>query len=185
MGPPPFGDGKGVGRDAGGHPRPASMGPPPFGDGKLVQQVHAAHAGSASMGPPPFGDGKDLVATDGVVHVCPLQWGHRLSAMESASTMTRVPCCTDCFNGATAFRRWKVLQADRAWRASWCFNGATAFRRWKERDGGAARGLHLPASMGPPPFGDGKTVWVVSVPPVEVASMGPPPFGDGKETRSA
>ena len=59
-----------------------------------------------------------------------LQWGHRLSAMERfRAAISR--------NGASGF------------------NGATAFRRWKERCL-AGLPLLLRASMGPPPFGDGK-----------------------------
>ena len=38
-----------------------------------------------------------------------LQWGHRLSAMESRQTSGRAHWRGSSFNGATAFRRWKGL----------------------------------------------------------------------------
>ena len=41
-------------------------------------------------------------------NIAPLQWGHRLSAMETSSPPTRATRSTGCFNGATAFRRWKL-----------------------------------------------------------------------------
>ena len=59
------------------------MGPPPFGDGKLWAYLQALEGKSpASMGPPPFGDGKIAKAL-GKGKDTVLQWGHRLSAMES------------------------------------------------------------------------------------------------------
>ena len=85
---------------------PASMGPPPFGDG------NAFHSGPASMGPPPFGDG-NAPETPGWWSVSvvldaesKLQWGHRLSAMETG--LLSMGDTVQCFNGATAFRRWKL-----------------------------------------------------------------------------
>ena len=86
---------------------PASMGPPPFGDGKAAGLAPPIALMYASMGPPPFGDGKQPV---------PL------------SRRTR----PTCFNGATAFRRWKArMPQGRSPSPSNRFNGATAFRRWK------------------------------------------------------
>ena len=65
--------------------------------------------------------------------VCNLQWGHRLSAMETGATPTARRATTTTFNGATAFQRWKP---DGVWRACSArplpFNGATAFQRWKQ-----------------------------------------------------
>ena len=109
MGPPPFGDGKMRYGDTAEFPwGDASMGPPPFGDGKLIAAPDGEDGVSASMGPPPFGDGKPTTPA----------W----------------PCpAVPCFNGATAFRRWKGVEVP----------------------------IHVndmeEASMGPPPFGDGKS----------------------------
>ena len=36
-----------------------------------------------------------------------LQWGHRLSAMETWSLLGSLDTTSRTFNGATAFRRWK------------------------------------------------------------------------------
>ena len=156
MGPPPFGDGNrhpSIGAHAPTYR--ASMGPPPFGDGNAAKVVDCIPQGYASMGPPPFGDGN---------------W----------STSRPRSSTTSCFNGATAFRRWKLdLPVDQVL-------------------------LAVGASMGPPPFGDGNvngTAYRFSVRAVlqwghrlsametgtdcaritadTWASMGPPPFGDG------
>ena len=110
MGPPPFGDGnvEGSRRSVGavmplqwGHrlsametlrsyrtpdtPDPASMGPPPFGDGNHAEGPVDAPGVVASMGPPPFGDG-NVVKLSAAVTTTLLQWGHRLSAMETVDT---------------------------------------------------------------------------------------------------
>ena len=133
-----------------------SMGPPPFGDGNWAHP-HPAPEGRylPSMGPPPFGDGNRCNC--GATY-CPsrtfngatafrrwklpptsnwrrsgliLQWGHRLSAMETDEEV---------------WRRWKPINLQWGHRLSametgpgaGChsvlhrsFNGATAFRRWK------------------------------------------------------
>ena len=85
MGPPPFGDG-----NQQEHPenrgglQPPSMGPPPFGDGNLKRRRDApASLVGPSMGPPPFGDGNLDSITTAFTEAVSLQWGHRLSAMET------------------------------------------------------------------------------------------------------
>ena len=62
----------------------ASMGPPPFGDGNYWELV-GANPGTyvASMGPPPFGDGNLSNCGMHCSNTKVLQWGHRLSAMET------------------------------------------------------------------------------------------------------
>ena len=85
-----------------------------------------------------------------------LQWGHRLSAMETCGTPLAVAGPHQPFNGATAFQRWKhhqrhpqrgpaldpsmgpppfsdgnLAQGQRIARSWPSFNGATAFQRWK------------------------------------------------------
>ena len=107
MGPPPFGDGKAGLICPHVPPLGASMGPPPFGDGKGNATLGSWRRVAASMGPPPFGDGKgdaEIADTDKLVM---LQWGHRLSAMESLQGRRRLLGRQSSFNGATAFRRWK------------------------------------------------------------------------------
>ena len=60
------------------------------------------------------------------------------------------------FNGATAFRRWKAIGPQRRPSPPAGFNGATAFRRWKGVKEFTDFWIAITASMGPPPFGDGK-----------------------------
>ena len=156
MGPPPFGDGN---ERVNVHvPRQdaASMGTPPFGDGNFKRSRDApASLVGASMGPPPFGDGnrsmEDWRRSDHPV----LQWGHRLSAMETSCAFWRCPASMPRFNGATAFRRWKHHIKSPPSRSCTGFNGATAFRRWKRLRLRVHNAVVSVASMGPPPFGDG------------------------------
>ncbi len=65
------------------HQKSPSMEPPPFGDGKRPRRPKPQLAPGPSMEPPPFGDGK--------------------TTSTPAAAETPTP-----FNGATAFRRWKV-----------------------------------------------------------------------------
>ena len=93
--------------------------------------------------------------------------------------------------------------ANTARRSLTCFNGATAFRRWKPLVRCPVWQLPVRASMGPPPFGDGdsdpktgatvevKLQWGLSLSAMDTgptgdsrdgasdASMGPPPKGGG------
>ncbi len=142
----------GVGRLIG---QRASMGPPPFGGGKHRTVAAPLVAGGASMGPPPFGGGKpDRRACVGEQEIA-LQWGRRLSAVESLPASGWATGQLPCFNGAAAFRRWKVQLQGQGMNTEWasmgpppfgggkqdrrragvagcsCFNGAAAFRRWK------------------------------------------------------
>ena len=108
---------------------------------------------TASMGPPPFGD------------------GYVAGSPAQSSVVTR------CFNGATAFRRW--IQPGPGPGPGVRFNGATAFRRWI-RPTADSPACPVPASMGPPPFGDGYgAAHLGAAQGHPGASMGPPPFGDG------
>ena len=87
----------------------ASMGPPPFGSGNQPYLAVTDQAPRASMGPPPFGSGNSPLY--GITYWPPrmLQWGHRLSAVETRFLGLFVPQGFDSFNGATAFRQWKPL----------------------------------------------------------------------------
>ena len=115
MGPPPFGDGNAPailpsrsfryafnGATAfrrWKHQRPQryrrqgvpSMGPPPFGDGNTLAVVRSPAAIAPSMGPPPFGDGNRIDASMAPTPWGFLQWGHRLSAMETALCGSSAP----------------------------------------------------------------------------------------------
>ncbi len=253
MGPPPFGDGKHRrGRLPPRQKCRASMGPPPFGDGNPDNLSDGFLWNGASMGPPPFGDGKRLVMAEMSASGVPLQWGHRLSAMETASIRLTIDCDIPLQWGHrlsamesspsrispvwSTLLQWghRLSAMESSGSASGvgmrqpCFNGATAFRRWKDGQGHSIALLKF-ASMGPPPFGDGKTnpsapltrrfsrlqwghrlsamespesgenwalhtllQWGHRLSAMErtaidtissdlgVASMGPPPFGDGK-----
>ena len=138
-----------------------------------------------------------------------LQWGHRLSAMET--TQRRVgrtlPACS--FNGATAFQRWKRRKPGGCRHRHRPFNGATAFQRWKPGTLDASlRAVvdlqwgHRLSAMETNPIGWGWTLLSVlqwghrlsametwcstgwSVPGAR-PSMGPPPFSDGNLVRRA
>ena len=81
--------------------RNASMGPPPFGDGNSNTMCRHPHSPCSFNGPPPFGDG-NVASRETLIVTTLLQWGHRLSAMETP------PVLPETFkHGATAFRRWK------------------------------------------------------------------------------
>ena len=62
----------------------ASMGPPPFGGGNARRPYQGqAREPRASMGPPPFGGGNSPPFSPMRTPSSPLQWGHRLSAVET------------------------------------------------------------------------------------------------------
>ncbi len=84
----------------------ASMGPPSFGGGNHTSAVSVTTFPTASMGPPSFGGGNFPV-----LHhrrsSSSLQWGHRLSAVETGLSLSFIRLEVSRFNGATVFRRWK------------------------------------------------------------------------------
>ena len=158
-----------------------------------------------SMGPPPFGDGNGCAnlarLRDGRI----LQWGHRLSAMETGHWALPWASAPHAFNGATAFRRWKLAVRKRLRIPCSTFNGATAFRRWKRDVEQAAHDDHGRTFNGATAFRRWKLPgWCAStgtttrtfngatafrrwkrrpLSPIQgfatQPSMGPPPFGDG------
>ena len=139
-----------------------SMGPPPFDGGNNALRVKQEGDDDPSMGPPPF-DGGNAVGGAGAKHCawrafngatafrrwkqrfpahpsgqrqpC-LQWGHRLSTVETTRIWASPADSRPAFNGATAFRRWKR-------------KGCQDLLHW----------LGKP-SMGPPPFDGGNYPWV-------------------------
>ncbi len=205
----------------------ASMGPPPFDGGNHVPDYKTIMYRSASMGPPPFDGGNFHPAIRAGPLQAKLQWGHRLSTVETppaaagtwaslllqwghrlstvetagqhlldkssqhasmgpppfdggnAGAHPLLPLTSERFNGATAFRRWKLRE-----RAGW--GRGSAKLQWGHRlstvETSCARlytVLPVPASMGPPPFDGGNIVIDVGVVNDPVASMGPPPFDGG------
>ena len=132
MGPPPF-------KHPAGHRLSAmepSMGPPPFGDGNGLGMPERFSGHSVpSMGPPPFGDGNgDFGGLHQRVHGHPFNGAtaFRRWKLGAYRVQPAFQVYFRPFNGATAFRRWKQpLPALTACRNDTPFNGATAFRRWK------------------------------------------------------
>ena len=83
MGPPPFSDGNVSSDSRGGSSHLPSMGPPPFSDGNPRGPSRAGSPGRSFNGATAFQRWKrDIVyVTDIDTYI--LQWGHRLSAMET------------------------------------------------------------------------------------------------------
>ena len=210
MGPPPFGDGKAIdGLIATSESHLLQWGHRLSAMESREGAELPAPRGRASMGPPPFGDGKGY-SSRRTSSSTRLQWGHRLSAMESGMQDLESPADPRASMGPPPFGDGKRSASASRVSTSPRFNGATAFRRWK--GGGrprrtaryrplqwghrlsamertdiaqAVNGSTGQASMGPPPFGDGKP-WLHPYPVQPVpASMGPPPFGDGKHHSSS
>ena len=229
MGPPPFGDGDRYFLLSNKRAfSPASMGPPPFGDGDrpgfakghhknlgfngatafrrwrcvcaswlrlrsmwALQWGHRLSAMEigrasdtcwsrvrASMGPPPFGDG-DPSPCRSWVYSSRLQWGHRLSAMEMSDGKVVV--------GHTYLLQWghrlsameiRIAPGDGVEFVP-ASMGPPPFGDGDEILRTYAGVGSISASMGPPPFGDGDNLWPGTAWQTEQASMGPPPFGDG------
>ena len=155
MGPPPFSDGNSEGSAAVSQLWPPSMGPPPFSDGNVRGSTCGCVACIPFNGATAFQRWKPPRTAEVMSVVPSLQWGHRLSAMETWSTRSHRRWLRWSFNGATAFQRWKLgsLLVIRLAKSS--FNGATAFQRWKPEHRAYAQGAQFPPSMGPPPFSDG------------------------------
>ena len=132
------------------------------------------------MGPPPFGGG-NWAGCNRCGHVWSiLQWGHRLSVVETWTARPESAARFSDFNGATAFRWWKpALQGEITAYAKFLQSG----HRLSVVETYLLRNIHssryIP-SMGPPPFGGGNADVPVRLnqhfPP---PSMGPPPFGGG------
>ena len=156
MGPPPFGDGNSL------LPRTRyqmrsmpSMGPPPFGDGNCAWEpswwrwLSSFNGATAfrrwKLNGPVYGvdDFNDLqwghrlsametrMAFGWITRFFDLQWGHRLSAME---TIRPTPCgCSPLLLqwGHRLSAMETAKQPQRPSGSAQTFNGATAFRRWK------------------------------------------------------
>ena len=85
-----------------------------------------------------------------------LQWGHRLSAVETTCTARRHLSVPGASMGPPPFSDGNLGTGQR--RPGDCrgsFNGATAFQRWKHAGGNFVAPVIATPSMGPPPFSDG------------------------------
>ena len=166
MGPPPFGSGNVLSECLGHRTSDgrASMGPPPFGSGNRLNPPRGQDLdGRASMGPPPFGSGnivlvsrrqpylavpkrfngatafrqwKHMLTSSLAFQMNELQWGHRLSAVETAhseSIVVLIASASSASMGPPPFGSGNLGNQRRPGGSGpmSCFNGATAFRQWK------------------------------------------------------
>ena len=136
------------------------MGPPPFGSGNSWHAGDPGANGTALQWGHRLSAVETIPMYDDAVGVITLQWGHRLSAVETAS-IASVSC-------AAIMLQWG--------------HRLSAVETWGVRTPGGA-GYH--ASMGPPPFGSGNLRQGQLPPLAGVASMGPPPFGSGNHCRKS
>ena len=163
--------------------RLASMGPPPFGDGNMTATGQSASSPSGFNGatafrrwklalwsvrprtwlalqwggghPPPFGDGNLSNALSERFQPIRLQWGHRLSAMETPPACGFLQHPYQCFNGATAFQRWKPTHQAQSLARRLSLQWGHRLSAMETRQPWPPLPAHHTASMGPPPFGDG------------------------------
>ena len=134
------------------------MGPPPFGSGNERERLAEHMAIRPSMGPPPFGSGNSrnlppptppVQTFNGATafrqwkRAMPkkrkksgqsLQWGHRLSAVETRIIPDNLGASAGCLQWG---HRLSAVETGPGPPALTCpprpFNGATAFRQWKRR----------------------------------------------------
>ena len=164
------------------------MGPSPFSDGNRSCNSWLESVTPSFNGAIAFQRWKHAGITMMIDKTRDLQWGHRLSAMETGYGGHGLGCWWSSFNGAIAFQRWKRPDhrdnhgSDRPsmgpspfsdgnnprFRPSWLypspFNGATAFQRWKLQTSSLGDWASIGPSMGPPPFSDGnRSLWLASV----------------------
>ncbi len=153
MGPPAF---------AGGNSGPvatlvifwiASMGPPAFAGGNDLTGTDLRGANLASMGPPAFAGGNKAIRLF-TPPSNPLQWGHRLSPVETRTEF-------DASLSAYALQ-WghRLSPVETGYGGEWSHLG------WR-------------ASMGPPAFAGGNHITYLAHAAIAVASMGPPAFAGG------
>ncbi len=157
----------------------ASMGPPPFGDGKLLNSIQSWLRPIRFNGATAFRRWKAPPKSPRLSWSFQLQWGHRLSAMESPSRANaqRLRIQLQWGHRLSAMESLKrFLNRARISPLQW---GHRLSAMESACDQLTLWGLAV-ASMGPPPFGDGKPDGDLDVGPGSSASMGPPPFGDGK-----
>ena len=113
----------------------ASMGPPPFGDGKGRGTARPRPRSRCFNGATAFRRWKVLERALQTATTLVLQWGHRLSAMESRRHRPAGPACREASMGPPPFGDGKAQSSRGRSYSPACFNGATAFRRWKDAYG--------------------------------------------------
>ena len=114
--------------------------------------------GTPSMGPPPFGDGNNAELEKAAISIVSLQWGHRLSAMETSRPKSITN--QQYFNLQWGHRLSAMETSVRAPTAG----SAICPLQWGHRlsameTRSIGQWVLDPAhpSMGPPPFGDGNS----------------------------
>ena len=113
-------------------------------------------------------------------HPISLQWGHRLSAMETSLAVKIIR--------PVASLQWghRLSAMDRRndhrcrVRPNTASMGPPPFGDGNDGRQDQGKGLH-PPSMGPPPFSDGNLVLLLNLDTLGVPSMGPSPFSDGND----
>ena len=83
------------------------------------------------MGPPPFGGGNLVQRFPRFRHQSPLQWGHRLSAVETRNISCQLLQGRTASMGPPPFGGGNLPRPMAGLGCLGRFNGATAFRRWK------------------------------------------------------
>ena len=160
----------------------ASMGPRPFGRGRVDADTWAWIADAASMGPRPFGRGRPGAQTALVDMKGHASMGPRPFGRGRPQAPPRGLESLASFNGAATFRSRKAEHRVARWDCvGFRFNGAATFRSRKVA-AVATKSAPQPASMGPRPFGRGRSVgFHLYVKGTSFASMGPRPFGRGRK----
>ena len=112
-----------------------------------------------------------------------LQWGHRLSAMETSMPDPQPVSPRRPSMGPPPFGDGNAVLAGPPPLRRPAFNGATAFRRWKRnhQELSARDRLYLQWGHHLSAMETYDSDWWT--PEGEAPSMGPPPFGDGNEIR--
>ncbi len=86
----------------------------------------------ASMGPPTYIGGNAAELKAEWTPLLELQWGHRLTSVETITPRQTNTHQYISFNGATDLHRWKpCIMASSCCNLKLCFNGATDLHRWK------------------------------------------------------
>ena len=108
-----------------------SMEPPPFGDGNLRSTPSPAHSTASFNGATAFRRWKRTMMMKSIGGTLNLQWGHRLSAMETHHDDEVHRRHSQPSMGPPPFGDGNRSGPPRRRRPAGPFNGATAFRRWK------------------------------------------------------